>query len=439
MTAADKAFAAAERLIAGAKRTGATELSLDTKATHALTRLPDSIATLAELTSLNLRNTQVSDLTPLAGMVAMTMLYLSDTPVSDLTPLAGMVGMTWLSLGHTPVSDLRVVRAMPKLATGPEHAGLGFNGTKFTQDDAGAAKIAEIKDAGARAAALFEYLKDWVPPVPEDSDQVPGFVLPDDGPIRSVDAAPEGGDEDQLDLQVDLRRKVGLLIEAIGASNELAALKGSATHYRGQIDKPLAKIKLQLLYSAFNTLRVAYEAELAAQAAGRSTDYLPPLIAAPLKDVVETHGLFFMGFPNAAEIHRKALSGLTGGRNPAEVAGAEAIVLALEGKPQVLDPEDQAAMADDLAAAKGEGTSAEIGERRVVARVSNALSAFGRWAYRMGKGGAKFGAGVIASHDIIQWILGNQTIIAKFLKLTQGSASGWFDAALTIVRGLFGL
>ena len=40
MTAAADAYAEAERLIEEAKRTGATELSLATEATHALTRLP---------------------------------------------------------------------------------------------------------------------------------------------------------------------------------------------------------------------------------------------------------------------------------------------------------------------------------------------------------------------------------------------------------------
>ena len=66
MTAAEKAFAEAERLIEDAKRTGATTLSLDTEATHALTRLPDSIRGLTRLTHLDLERTQVSDLRPLA-------------------------------------------------------------------------------------------------------------------------------------------------------------------------------------------------------------------------------------------------------------------------------------------------------------------------------------------------------------------------------------
>ncbi len=274
MTAADKAFAEAERLIAEAKAAGADRLSLNIHATHALTRLPDSIAGLTNLSSLDLMNTQVSDLTPLAGMAGMTRLSLINTPVSDLTPLAGMAGMTGLSLSNTPVSDLtplagmagmtglslsntqvgdlaplarmvgmtglalsgtqvgdlkplegmvgievldlentkisdltplagmarmrylrlnitrvndltplagmarmtrlclgitlvsdlRVVLGMPKLASAPDFQGLTFRNTPFTRADVRAAEIAGIGTAKERAAALFAYLKDWVPP-----------------------------------------------------------------------------------------------------------------------------------------------------------------------------------------------------------------------------------------------------------------------------------
>ena len=112
MTAADEAFAEAERLIAEAKRTGANKLSFNTKASRALTRLPGSIAGLTKLTRLDLNGMQVSDLTPLAGMVGMTSITLNDTPVSDLTPLAGMVGMTRLYLNGTQVSDLTPLAGM---------------------------------------------------------------------------------------------------------------------------------------------------------------------------------------------------------------------------------------------------------------------------------------------------------------------------------------
>lgn len=123
------------------------------------------------------------------------------------------------------------------------------------------------------------------------------------------------------------------------------------------------------------------------------------------KDLLETHALFFMGFPNAAQVHQKMLAVLTGGRNRADIALAEPIVLALDGKTQVLDPEDQNALADDLAGAKGEGPSAEIAELRLVAACGTSS----------GPSGARFTPAEK---------LGNQTIIGTFLKAAQG-AGAW--------------
>ena len=103
-----------------------------------------------------------------------------------------------------------------------------------------------------------------------------------------------------------------------------------------------------------------------------------------------------------------------------------------------LDPEDQAAMADDLAAAKGEGTSAEIGERRLVARVGNMALAFGRWAYRVGnKVGVVIGGGVAGAVGAAMWFVDYQVSVHNFLVNVFGpSAAGWFDVAIKYVVAL---
>ena len=278
MTAADEAFAEAERLIATAKRTGATELSFDTAATHALTRLPNSIATLAKLTHLDLDNTQVSDLTPLAGMVGMTTLWLRNTQVSDLIPLAGMVGMTRLYLDNTqvsdltplagmarmtmhwldntPVSDLRVVLGMPKLATEPEAGGLEFKGTTFTRSDARAAEIAGIADNTARAAALFEYLGGGK----EEPDTLDATATPID-PDPILRSLIHNG---QLDIQPDTPTEVEVLDKvkralherlrrlmpelAQKAGNHFPRLAARARALTDQVDKPFSDLDLLTLH-----------------------------------------------------------------------------------------------------------------------------------------------------------------------------------------------
>ena len=46
------------------------------------------------LTALDLGNTQVSDVTPLAELKNLTTLYLWNTQVTDVTPLAALVNLT---------------------------------------------------------------------------------------------------------------------------------------------------------------------------------------------------------------------------------------------------------------------------------------------------------------------------------------------------------
>lgn len=230
MSDADKAYKAAVRLIAKAKRDGVDRQSFDTEAFRALEVLPPEIASLDKLRRLDLDNTQISDLAPLAGMAGMTRLSLNSTRITDLAPLAGMVGMTQLSLDSTGVTDLaplagmvgmtvlffnstgvtdltplagmkrlaglgfsntmvsdltplaliaemswlwlngsavldlRPILGMRKLVSNPFLEGLVFEYCAAAKSNARIAAIAGMVNASARAAALFEYLKDWVPP-----------------------------------------------------------------------------------------------------------------------------------------------------------------------------------------------------------------------------------------------------------------------------------
>ncbi|MCL2603698.1 MAG: leucine-rich repeat domain-containing protein [Defluviitaleaceae bacterium] len=52
-----------------------------------------------------LGGTQISDLTPLAGLINLTMLDLNNNQISDLTPLAGLTNLEWLDLSGNPITD----------------------------------------------------------------------------------------------------------------------------------------------------------------------------------------------------------------------------------------------------------------------------------------------------------------------------------------------
>lgn len=100
---------------------------------------------------------------------------------------------------------------------------------------------------------------------------------------------------------------------------------------------------------------------------------LPPFVASDLRDVVETHALFYMGMPEGVKIHDKMMSGLTGQRDRATATLATEIANALKGETDVMSAEDQAALADDAAAARGKGPSAQIGEQSLIGSLGNAF------------------------------------------------------------------
>ena len=82
-----------------------------------VTRVSDlsSLADLKNLKWLVLKGTTVGDLTPLADLKNLERLYLDDTAVSDLTPLAGLTNLKWLDLSHAEVGDLTPLTGLTNL------------------------------------------------------------------------------------------------------------------------------------------------------------------------------------------------------------------------------------------------------------------------------------------------------------------------------------
>ena len=69
---------------------------------------------------------QVSDLSPIAGLINLRILWIGSNPISDLTPVSGLINLTDLVLNKTLVSDLSPVRGLTNLTR------LGINGTYVT-------------------------------------------------------------------------------------------------------------------------------------------------------------------------------------------------------------------------------------------------------------------------------------------------------------------
>jgi|GEM_PF-5227419 len=112
MTKAQDALKVAQRRIAEAKASDATELALRVDGLEAI---PPEISELTGLSSLDLRNTQISDATPLAGLTSLTDLFLSNTQIRDAAPLAGLTSLTDLDLGDTQISDAAPLAGLTSL------------------------------------------------------------------------------------------------------------------------------------------------------------------------------------------------------------------------------------------------------------------------------------------------------------------------------------
>ena len=120
------------------------------------------ISALSGLTALRvlvLFGTQVSDISALSGLTALSSLTLRGTQVSDISALSGRTALNRLELFGTQVSDLSPVLPLTQLADASQSAGLAFKNTVAAQADPRIAEIAEIKDNAKRATDLFAYLK----------------------------------------------------------------------------------------------------------------------------------------------------------------------------------------------------------------------------------------------------------------------------------------
>ncbi len=178
--AQDAAYARAQDAIAKARTSDASALTLSGDDFADLAVLPPDIGNLTALSSLNLsdthvsdisalsdltaltdldlRGTQVSDISALSGLTALIHLDLFGTQVSDISGLSGLTALNRLYLSGTPVSNLSPLLPLTQLADAPELGGLSFKNTVAAQADSRIAEIAEIRDNAKRATELFAYL-----------------------------------------------------------------------------------------------------------------------------------------------------------------------------------------------------------------------------------------------------------------------------------------
>ena len=73
------------------------------------------LAGLTKLENVNICGTDLSNLTPLAGLTGLKELYLRDSGISDISPLAGLTGLTRLNLSRNNISDISPLAGLTNL------------------------------------------------------------------------------------------------------------------------------------------------------------------------------------------------------------------------------------------------------------------------------------------------------------------------------------
>lgn len=126
MSDADIALARAKQAIADAAKSGRKELKFTFSVFRALVEIPAEIASLTGLQSLDLSDTQITNLAPLAGITGLQTLWLNSTQITDLAPLARMPGLQDLYLSGAQITDLAPLAGMTGLQD------LYLSGTQIT-------------------------------------------------------------------------------------------------------------------------------------------------------------------------------------------------------------------------------------------------------------------------------------------------------------------
>ena len=67
------------------------------------------------LSRLVIENDEVSDISPIAGLINLKELSFENNPISDLSPVKGLTNLTWLEFDRAQVSDISPVRGLTKL------------------------------------------------------------------------------------------------------------------------------------------------------------------------------------------------------------------------------------------------------------------------------------------------------------------------------------
>lgn len=144
-----------------------TKINLSNTQITDFTRLSDQMESAGYLQEIHLNNTQISDedLKRIFSFndfnISLKKLNLDNTKVKNLEPIAQLTNLCSLHLNNTEVQarDLKLLNAIKGFVESPSCNGICFKNTTAARLDPRIAEIAEIDDPKDRAKKLFAYLK----------------------------------------------------------------------------------------------------------------------------------------------------------------------------------------------------------------------------------------------------------------------------------------
>ena len=116
--------------------------------------IPRELLELADtLKWLELSNTKVTDISPLANLTNLKLLILRETNVSDISPLADLTKLIALYLWETGVSDISPLRNLTKIET------LDLSRSALVKSPANTEALEKLRENGCEIFGAEEFMK----------------------------------------------------------------------------------------------------------------------------------------------------------------------------------------------------------------------------------------------------------------------------------------
>ena len=430
MSDADTAFAAAQAEIARVREAGKDHLDLTDEAYSALTTLPEEIGSLDRVSFIELDDTQITDLTPLApltglerldlvntpvtnitplqaltglttlflsgtqvtdiaplqALTGLTGLFLTETQVTDITPLGDLLALETLSINDTKIADLRPLIPLVKLGEG-EGEGLWYEDTPASRANATLTRLSQVE--GGNFAKCYRDTRDYLltlPPYPEPlpwdvpaQDATPDPKVPEgrtaplqvvevDGVLRK--AAP--GDGLAQNSSALARQGWQALREVL---EDLSHLRGRVSNAMPTLDRALTRLDAGLGddYNAMNPVAIGTHGNRVIRQAGLAGEALMDADAAEIQEFAAALSLFLERFKDWRDYRDDAVAHPIAAEDALEGAREIEALVADLADPDVVDPDIPEDLNSQIADVR-EAPDDPIASTGLVASASNLLA-----------------------------------------------------------------